>query len=347
MTSLTLRQFRTQGVVAASGLALLAALVLATGPHLASLYAQTLRACSAHGDCGQQLSFFSRDDTTLRNWLDAVVIAVPGLIGIFWGAPLVARELESGTYRLAWTQSVTRTRWVAVKLAVVSLAAMAVAGLTSLAVSWWASPLDAASQNVFGSFDSRGIVPIGYGAFAFCLGVAGGVVIRRSLPAMATVLAGFTGIRLGVDELVRPYLLSPVGARSPLSVASVGYGSFNGSPFQLFAQPATPPDAWVLRTGIVDAGGQTLTGAQLRQACPQLHTAPPGGGGSGVTTAPGGVAHTLSHCIATLSAAYHEVVAYQPAGRYWPMQWAELGIYLAGAVALGAGAWWWVRRRLT
>ena len=78
----------------------------------------------------------------LRTWLGVLVIVVPGIIGIFWGAPLVARELETGTFRLAWTQSVTRTRWLAVKLAVVGLASMAVAGLLSLMVTWWASPLD-------------------------------------------------------------------------------------------------------------------------------------------------------------------------------------------------------------
>ena len=73
---------------------------------------------------------------------------MPGIIGIFWGAPLVARELEAGTFRLAWTQSVTRTRWLAVKLGVVGLASMAVAGLLSLMVTWWASPLDRANMNL-------------------------------------------------------------------------------------------------------------------------------------------------------------------------------------------------------
>jgi hypothetical protein len=57
----------------------------------------------------------------------------------------VARELETGTYRLAWTQSVTRTRWLAVKLGVVGLTSVAVAGLLSLMVTWWSSPIDRAN----------------------------------------------------------------------------------------------------------------------------------------------------------------------------------------------------------
>ena len=62
-------------------------------------------------------------------FLNYVVVVVPALIRLFWGAPLVSRELETGAFRLAWTQSVTRTRWLAVKLAAAGLAAMAVAGL--------------------------------------------------------------------------------------------------------------------------------------------------------------------------------------------------------------------------
>ena len=68
--------------------------------------------------------------------LDGLVVLVPGIIGIFWGAPLVARELEAGTYRLAWTQSITRTRWLATKLGVVGLLSMVAAGLLSLMATW-------------------------------------------------------------------------------------------------------------------------------------------------------------------------------------------------------------------
>ncbi len=75
----------------------------------------------------------------------AVLYVVPALIGIFWGAPLVARELETGTFRLAWNQSVTRTRWLAVKLGLIGLASMAAAGLFSLMVTWWSSPIDQAN----------------------------------------------------------------------------------------------------------------------------------------------------------------------------------------------------------
>src|SRR6202042_2486531 len=118
----------------------------------ASLYdASGLAACHAHGDCGQLAnSFFdqAKADTVLTALYDAGVVvmyAVPALIGVFWGAPLLTREIEAGTFRLAWTQSVTRTRWLAVKLGLIGAAAIATAGLLSLIISWWAAPIDRAA----------------------------------------------------------------------------------------------------------------------------------------------------------------------------------------------------------
>jgi hypothetical protein len=110
-----------------------------------------------------------------------VFYAVPAIIGMFWGAPLIARELEAGTFRVAWTQSVTRARWLAVKLGLAGLASMAAAGLVSLMVTWWSSrvdPLDPFGMNRLqpAMFGTRGIAPIGYAAFAFVLGVTAMVV---------------------------------------------------------------------------------------------------------------------------------------------------------------------------
>ena len=110
---------------------------------------------------------------------------------MFWGAPLVAREFETGTFRLAWTQGVTRTRWLAVKLGLGGLVSMAVAGLLSLMVTWWSSPLDRVHANRLTPWSSGCATssPIGYAAFAFALGVTAGLLFRRMLPAMLTVFS--------------------------------------------------------------------------------------------------------------------------------------------------------------
>ena len=206
-----------------------------------------------------------------------LIVVLPGIIGIFWGAPLVARELEAGTYRLAWTQSVTRTRWLAVKLGVVGLASMAVAGLASLMVTWWASPLDRVHMSLFGAFDSRDIVPIGYTAFAFALGVTAGVLIRRPLPAMAATLVAFTGARLAVTYWIRPHLIAPLHADVAISAAAiVGYGS-DSPGGQQGLQLASPnmPNAWIYSQQLVDKTGQPITNQFVQRTCPGIGGAEP------------------------------------------------------------------------
>ena len=137
-----------------------------------------------------------------NTWFGVVVLVVPGLLGIFWGAPLLARELETGTFRLAWTQSISRSRWTLTKLGLLGLASMAAAGLSSLFVTWWASPLDQIGAGPFTTFDQRGLVPVGYALFAFALGVAvGAALIHRTLPAMGATLVAFVALRLAVYEV--------------------------------------------------------------------------------------------------------------------------------------------------
>ena len=83
------------------------------------------------GDCGQRTTAFLTAVQSSKYPLGyfvggAVLYLFPAVIGAFWGAPLISRELEAGTFRLAWNQSVTRTRWTLVKLALVGLTAMAI-----------------------------------------------------------------------------------------------------------------------------------------------------------------------------------------------------------------------------
>jgi hypothetical protein len=321
MIRFTWLQFRAQ--VTAGALALLAVAVAAAG-------------------------LLHRDDGTAKTWLGVLVIVGPGLIGMFWGAPLVAREFEDGTFRLAWTQSVTRTRWMAVKLAVAGLASMAAAGLLSLVVTWWSSPLDRAALNQFATFDQRDIVPIGYAAFAFTLGALAGVLIRRTLPAMFVTLAVFVAARLAVFTWVRPRLLRPVLLNLALNPGSTGYGQ-EGTLSMLFSSPTlmpNPPDlpnTWITSTRIVDARGQALTTPVLNSACPDINRGRGGGGLGGHTRAPQAVVNALQGCVAKVGTIYHQALAYQPASHYWPLQWYELTIFLGAALVLAAACLWRIR----
>jgi hypothetical protein len=293
-----------------------------------------------------------RGDGTARLWLSVLVVAVPGLLGVFWGAPLVAGELESGSFRLAWTQDVSRVRWLALRLAVSGLAAMAVAGLASWLVTWWAGPLDRADLNQFGSFDSRDIVPLGYAVFAFALGVLLGTLLRRTVPAMAATLLAFTAARLTFRLLARPWLLPPVTRVLALDPSSTGYGSAGFLPLMPapFLQPAAPdlPNAWITSIAIVDRAGNGLTASELARTCPGIDGGAAGGapgtGGSGHGPAPQGVVTATHDCVSRIATMYHEVVTYQPASRYWPLQWYELCAFLAAALLLAGACAWLVRR---
>src|SRR5688500_11786337 len=215
MLWLTWRQFRASAALVAGALAALAALLALSGPGLADEYADGFAACAGQGDgCEGFFQEFFHDYHTPFLAITAVALVLPALIGLFWGAPLITRELEAGTHRLVWNQSITRTRWLAVKLTLTGLTAMAVAGLGSLAVTWWSGPIDkSAASNSPGFprmgpllFDARGIAPIAYAAFAFALGVTIGRLARRTLPAMAITLVAFTVVQIAMPLLVRPHL---------------------------------------------------------------------------------------------------------------------------------------------
>jgi hypothetical protein len=340
-------QSRTQALVAIAGLAAVAVVLLITGPDLTSLYATIIRPCAERGDCSQTtIASFLQNHREIRIALDILVIVVPGIIGVFWGAPLVARELEAGTFRLAWTQSVTRTRWLAVKLGVMGLASIAVAGLVSLMTTWWNNPLDRVEANAYSTFDARDIVPLGYAAFGFVLGVAAGVFIRRTLPAMATVAVVFTAVRVTMSHWIRPLLFAPARLALALDPRSTGFGRTSSGPDTL--QPGSPriPNAWIQSIRIVDDGGKTLTPDVLASTCPQLGGADrPSGGPSVRAQVPDTVKNALEDCITKVGNTYHQVVTYHPADRYWAFQWYELAIYVGAAFALAGICIWSLRRR--
>ena len=262
----------------------------------------------------------------------AALYITPALIGIFWGAPLVTRELEAGTFRLAWNQSVTRIRWMAAKLALIGLAAMATAGLLSLMVTWWASPIDQAGGfpvtmgqlSRFSSlvFDARGLAPIGYAAFAFTLGVTAGVLIRRTLPAMAITLACVAIVQLAWPTVVRPHLIPPATATTAVSI-NLGDAiiAHNG---QLTMPVTGLPGAWII-------SNQTITPAGHVFVLPDIPACQTG---------------TQQQCDAWLATQHlRRQITYQPASRFWALQWYETAIFLALALALAGFCLWWIRRR--
>ncbi|HST82943.1 MAG TPA: hypothetical protein VLL08_14515 [Kineosporiaceae bacterium] len=336
MIRLALRQFRTSAWTAAVGLVAVTAVVLATRAHLVDAAAAARRVCGSDPHC-PALTSFVLDNTTSRTVFGLVVAVTPALIGAFWGAPLIAREFEAGTYRLVWTQSISRSRWLAVKLAVAGAATVVATALLSALVTWWAAPLDQAAATVYSTFDQRDIVPIGYALFAFAFGVTAGLVNRRMLPAMALTLAGLLAFRVIVAEWIRPLVVAPRVLSIPLDPDRTGYGSGGNvllgiGPSKLEPEPPDIPNAWIQSVHVVDAAGKSLTDQVSRAICPAL-----GQEGRGPTgPVPEAVRQQMHDCVVRIGERYHQVITYQPADRYWTFQWWELAMFtLATALLCG------------
>lgn len=323
MIRMTWRQHRVQWAAAAVALAALAAYLITDGVARAD-YAQNigLTAClGGHGQCDALVtSFFDRFGATLPTGFFLLAL-LPLLAGLFWGAPLIAREVETGTHRLAWTQSVTRSRWIAVKLAAFTAAALLAAGAVSLLTTWWLRPLEAISQTGAGPtnrlaptlFDLTGTAPLATTIFAFALGTAAGAVIRRTVPAMAVTVGAFLAAWMPIESL-RYHFLAPLTITTPFGIGS----------------PPIVPGSYPLSTGSADAAGHPIPFEQLVAACETPH-----GTETGLDV----------KCLAAHG--FQHIETYQPDSRYWPLQGIETGIFLAAAIGLLALAVYWTRRRIS
>ena len=177
-------------LVGAALLAAFAVMIVVTGDQVSNQFHAAQLGCAAGHGCRHLGGLFM--GSKVVGFLVIATLGTPVLVGLFWGAPLVAAEAEAGTTQFAWMQSVTRKRWLVVKIGWMLLAAAIWGGVISALVTWWASPTNAEQLNQFdpGRFDIMGIVPVGYSVFAVALGVTAGALLRRTLPALAVTLAG-------------------------------------------------------------------------------------------------------------------------------------------------------------
>jgi hypothetical protein len=292
------RQHRVQAALAACLVALFAVPVGITGVQLTDAFTSCR---SAGGGCS--------GDSLFRNYGAMVTIVditllVPLLIGVFWGATIVGRELDSGTATLVWTQSVTRRQWLRTKVLTLFVMATVCSAAVSGLVTWWSNTHNATAESRFVGlqFDIQGVAPVGYALFAASLGLAAGVLWRRLLPAMATTVGGFIAVRLLVELALRPHYLAPV-------VRSAAMSSVGGD--------GAPPGSWVSGSDLT-LNGHVVTGP-INNTCVGANTR-----------------SSIDACLDRLG--YRFQTTYQPAGRYWTFQWIEFGIFVGLAAILLAAA---------
>jgi hypothetical protein len=309
VTWVSWRLQRTETFIALGILGLLAALLVPTGIQMANAYHRdALAACLSINTptCGHELSAFQQRFqalTTVGNWFTLI----PGLIGVLLAAPFIL-DLEHGTYRLAWTQSVTRGRWLLGKLALPAATALVAAGALTLLFTWWRAPnVHINGRLDTGNYDTTGTVVIGYTLLALALALALGAVWRRAAASLTVAFVGYFAARIYVDYSLRAHLVSPLtaiykGARQPSFLYNAHVLSVTG----------TTHGHQVLNS----AGGNGFLGGHVQVAAP-------------------GISHVVFH------------VVYQPESHYWPLQLTETGLFAGLAAILILFAAWWTHQRAT
>jgi hypothetical protein len=250
--------------------------------------------------------------------------AVPLLPGLFWGAPMVASELEAGTHQFAWTQSITRRRWLTVKAGWLLLGAAVLAGAVSALVTWWSGPSNALTADAFEAnrFDVTDIAPAGYAIFAMALGICAGTLLRRTVPALAVTLAGFAALRVATSQWLRLHYMTPVTVYYKLTAPFTPAGSYLGVGQGIIGPNGRPPTA--------SATSYYFNGVPLPAVCQHYIANNPN-------------PQAVLPCLAAHG--YQGFVTYQPASRFWAFQGIETGIYVVLAAALLGVTFWVLKRR--
>ena len=340
MIWLTWRQFRFPAATILAAVAALALLLLAVGAPSA-------------GEQAVQLLMADRGRVNAYQFVSIAMLLLPAVIGMFWGAPLVARELEAGTHRLVWNQSVTRTRWLLTKVLVIGLSAMAAVAALGLLLTWWTNVIDdalaagAEGNGIAGQprmspvlFAARGLVPAGYAAFAFALGVFLGTALRRTVPAMALTAAIFAAVQLTVPSFIRAHL-DPVTQTVVVSPENLGGFLLDGPPeaggvVKEVRIQSAQPGAWMIANETVDGSGDAI-GDYPSWLATCVRPDPE-------KMAPLGDAACFQRFA---DAGYRQRVVFQPASRYWTFQAIEtIGFTLLAGGLVGL-TFFWVRRRVT
>jgi len=276
---------------------------------------------ASSGACGALAGYFLNYVST-GQVIATVLQAVPALIGAFVGAPVLAREMETGTFRYAWTLGFGRWRWTLAKLVPLGIVVAAATGAFSALFSWYYQPFltQTLSFNTQvpldpGLFDLRGVAFAAWTLTAFAIGALAGMLIRRVVPALAATLAVYTGLAVAAGLYLREHYMTPL----------------------LVKNASAPGSAWVISQQWYAKGSQPVSQSELSQVLQQ--GAPQLAGKGGLPQDDPTVSQYLAQHGYTLW------TTYQPGSRFWPFQWIEGGWLLALSVLLIAATVWLVRRR--
>jgi len=320
MTWLTWRLHRTEAAIGIPLFAGLLAILFLAAQSVDSAYEAMQNACAAGTQdllCGERQNRYfvltGRWDN-LTTLLHGVPLAVAALLAI----PTL-QELERGTHRLAWTQSISRRRWTLARLGFVAgVAALVAAVWAATAADWRASVLLRGQERSFGwdVFDLSPAVLFGYALFAVALGLAAAVVVRRVIPTLALLAVGFIGARVFTAFVLRERYRGPIEETIP---AANGGGQF-----------AAFEDRWIIDETWLTRTGERLSWDRVNQLCV------PGANEQNTES-------FFQQCLVDNGLQYFR--AYHPTDRVGQFQSIEMALFLGVAIVLFAFTYWWLTRR--
>ena len=324
MAWVTWRQHRFTLAGVAGLLGALATYLLLTGLRVHHAYA-AVAACRPAGSlaCSNALSDFDNAYWSTAEAVAVLLQVVPALLGAFAVAPVLARELETGTFRYAWTQGFGRARWTLAKLVPLAVTLAGAAGAFSVLFSWYFAPFaDQGLQTRLPPlaplvFDLHGVAFAAWTLVACSIGALASMLIRRVVPAIAATMAAWAGLALAAGLFLRQHYLTPLVAHNP----------------------NLPGSAWVISSWYTGRNGKPLSQAAVSQFLQGYHPA------AATQVGPNSFQTTVDPVGYITQHGYMYWVTYQPASRFWPFQWIEGGYLLGLSVLLIAATIWLVRHR--
>jgi len=324
MAWVTWRQHRLTLAGVAGLLGVLATYLLLTGLRMHHAYA-AVAACRPAGSlaCSNALSDFDNAYWSTAEAVAVLLQVVPALLGAFAVAPVLARELETGTFRYAWTQGFGRARWTLAKLVPLAVTVAGAAGAFSVLFSWYFAPFaDQGLQTRLPPlaplvFDLHGVAFAAWTLAACSIGALASMLIRRVVPAIAATMAAWAGLALAAGLFLRQHYLTPLVAH----------------------QPNLPGSAWIISSWYTGRNGKPLSQAAVSQFLQGYHPA------AATQVGPNSFQTTVDPVGYITQHGYMYWVSYQPASRFWPFQWIEGGYLLGLSVLLIAATIWLVRHR--
>jgi hypothetical protein len=333
MSGIIWRQHRIALAGVAALLGVLAVWLWIAGTSVHHAYAAVL-ACRPAGStaCQDLASTFNGTWNSVSYWTIFLQL-VPALIGAFAGAPVLARELETGTFRFAWTQGFERWRWALAKLVALAVVLAAATFAFSVLVSWCYQPFLGADNQALGIYGNSPLVTVfslrevtfpAWTVVTFAIGALAGMLIRRVVPAIVAALAGYAGLAVAAAAFLREHYLTPL----------------------VTSDANVPGTSWIIGQWWTKDGRFAFAGNPPLSLIANCNVGPgpgPGGkGGVGVGGPPSSV-NPFAQCLAPHG--YAQWNSFQPVSRFWPFQWIEGGWLLALSVLLIAVTIWLVHRR--